>query len=371
MPGDYDLTVIVPTFNEEGNIHPMISAIIDVFEHEGIHGEIVVVDDGSTDRTHELVRSHPNYRKNLRLLVRREDHGLSQSILDGFRAAHSPILLTIDADFQHPPEIIPLLFNEIQNGSDIAIASRYVHGGGSEGWPLRRKIISSGAKILSRILFPDITDPGSGFFAIRRSVIDGITFNPIGYRTLMEILGKGRWKKVGEIPYTFASRKHGDSKLNSRIIRHFIIHWFRLLTYGLRYPDSAVRREMKRALAFAFVGALGICVNVGTLFILTEFFHVYYLVSALIAIELSIIHNFLLNDFWTFRGDGCYHISSTFQRFGLYQFVSIGGLLINFGVLYALTEGIRFYYIESDVIGIFSAFLWNYFINRHYTWKEL
>ncbi|HIH85316.1 MAG TPA: polyprenol monophosphomannose synthase, partial [Methanoculleus sp.] len=203
MSERYNLSVIIPTFNEEENIAAIIGAVNDVCSKNGIQAEILVVDDNSNDRTIPIVQDIVRRCENVRLIVRMNDHGLSQSVVDGFRAARSDILLVIDADFSHPPELIPRFYEAIRGGADIAIGSRYMKGGDIEEWPIKRRIISLGATAFGRILFPEITDPVSGFFAVRREVVDRAPLAPRGYKILMEVLGKGRWRSFVEIPFVF------------------------------------------------------------------------------------------------------------------------------------------------------------------------
>ena len=214
MSKRYDLSVIIPTFNEEENIAAIIGAVNDVCSKSGIRAEILVVDDNSNDRTIPIVQEITRRCENVRLIVRMNDHGLSQSVVDGFRAARSDILLVIDADFSHPPELIPRFYEAIRGGVDIAIGSRYTKGGDIEEWPLKRRIISLGATAFGRILFPEITDPVSGFFAVRREVVDGAPLAPRGYKILMEVLGKGRRADPGHgpTPVTMSRPVGGDMR---------------------------------------------------------------------------------------------------------------------------------------------------------------
>jgi len=129
MSERYNLSVIIPTFNEEENIAAIIGAVNDVCSKNGIQAEILVVDDNSNDRTIPIVQDIVRRCENVRLIVRMNDHGLSQSVVDGFRAARSDILLVIDADFSHPPELIPRFYEAIREGADDSHREQ-VH----EGW---------------------------------------------------------------------------------------------------------------------------------------------------------------------------------------------------------------------------------------------
>ncbi len=156
----YDLTVIIPTFKEESNIGTTISEVDAVLSRNAINGEILVVDDNSPDQTIEIVSNLKKTKPNLNLIVRKEDPGLSQSVVEGFRQAQSDVFLVMDADLSHPPDHIPKMLAEIRAGNDIVIGSRYMEGGGIKKWPLKRRVISLGATFLGRLLFPE--NPGSG-----------------------------------------------------------------------------------------------------------------------------------------------------------------------------------------------------------------
>lgn len=218
----YDLTVIIPTFKEESNIENVIDEVDKVFMKNNLKGEILVVDDNSPDKTIAIVNNLKNVKPNLNLIVRTTDRGLSQSVVEGFNSASSEIFIVIDADLSHPTELIPAMYNNIISGYDIVIGSRYMEGGGIKKWPLKRRIISIGATLLGRILFPRVSDPVSGFFAVKKKVVLNAPLKPKGYKILLEILGKGYWDKGEEIPYEFINREIGSSKMTIKTIIEYM-----------------------------------------------------------------------------------------------------------------------------------------------------
>jgi dolichol-phosphate mannosyltransferase len=244
----YDLTVIIPTFNEEANIRNIVMAVDAVFHEHSIHGQVLVADDNSSDATISIVNDLKRTHGNVEILVRMEDHGLSQSVADGFIHASSEVFIVIDADFSHPPVMIPRIFQEIRNGNDIVICSRYMEGGGIKEWPLKRKVISFGATVLGRMMFPTITDPVSGFFAVRKSVVSGAPLKPRGYKILLEILGKGTWQNASEIPFEFVDREVGSSKLKAKTILEYARQVLDIFVFSLFHRDNPAAREWKRAL---------------------------------------------------------------------------------------------------------------------------
>ncbi len=371
MYAQYEITVIIPTFNEEVNIANIIEAVNSILSANNICGEILVVDDESRDKTIRIVQDLTLKFNNLKIIVRHADHGLSQSVVEGFKQANSDILMVIDADFSHPPMLIPRFYEEIKKGADIVIGSRYTRGGGIKQWPLKRRVLSLGATGMGRILFPGITDPVSGFFALRKEVISGAQLHPRGYKILMEVLGKGRWKSVFEIPFTFTDRQHGESKLTSCIISDYVKQILIITEYSLTSRNNQVWNEWKKIIKFGFVGLSGVLVNIGFLYLFTEYMGLYYIIASIVAIEISILSNFLLNDCWTFKlkDEVDSYTQNRFQRFFSFQCVSIIGLIINIGILYFLTDFFGIYYLVSNLIGILIVFFWNYLINRHVTWK--
>jgi dolichol-phosphate mannosyltransferase len=370
MDTPYEFTVIIPTYREGENIGAMIQAVHEVLARAGIRGEILVVDDSSPDNTIPVVRALEVAYPNLRLVVRTSDPGLSQSVVEGFSLARSPVILVTDADFSHPVELIPRFLAEVRGGADIVIGSRYREGGGIEAWPFRRRAISAGATLLGRLIFPEITDPVSGFFAVKREVVAGAPLRPRGYKILMEVLGKGTWKKATEIPFIFRDRKAGTSKLRGSTILDYLRQVWDISAFALTSRRGAAWEEWWKILRFAVVGCTGIVVNMVLLWFLTGVAGIYYLVSSIIAIEASILNNFFWNDRWTFGDDPGHRTRPALHRFFHFQWVSIFGAAINWFVLYVLTEFGGIYYLVSNLAGILAGFIWNYLVNRNLTWAR-
>lgn len=355
-----DLTVILPTLNESENIRRMLEAVSEATCD--IDTEILVVDDDSKDGTADIAMSTP---VNARVIVRKTDHGLSQSVIEGFKEARGNIIVVMDCDFSHPVNKIKTLY-EFAKYYDVVIGSRYMAGGGIGEWPVTRKIISIGATLFARLLFPDITDPVSGFFAVRKSVVSGVKFYPLGYKILMEVLGRGRWKTVKEIPYVFENRKKGGSKLGIKIIFNYIIHVLRLVLYGIRTRDSIINKEIKKILGFATVGVTGIFVNL-MVFKSLLLFGMYDMLAVIISTEVSIINNFILNDMIVF-GDAREH--KFIRRFFSFQMISVVGFIMNTFFYAVLTRIFGFEEISALLLAIFIVFLYNFFFNRRLTWRS-
>lgn len=366
----YDLTVIIPTFKEEANIRNIITEVDAVFQKSALNGEILVVDDNSPDNTIAIVSELKETMKNLNLLVRTSDHGLSQSVADGFLHASSDVFVVIDADMSHPPSLIPKMFEEIRAGSDVVIGSRYMEGGGIKKWPLKRRIISLGATFLGRLLVPDITDPVSGFFAVRRSVVAEAHLKPRGYKILLEVLGKGTWENDKEIPFEFSDREIGASKLKIKTIIEYAQQVLDITLYSFTHHQSAAWREWKKIFKFGIVGLTGVVVNLAVLNLLLIAGITGYsgYIALFFAIVVSILNNFLWNDLWTFRDSAKRGVTSVWQRLWAFYTVSAGGAVINYGVAILLTHFTGMKIDIADFIGILIGFIWNFLVNRRFTW---
>ena len=355
-----ELSLIVPTYCERQNITTLIERVHKSLSRNSY--ELIVVDDNSPDGTSELANGLSKQYP-VRVITRIDKRGLASAVVDGFKQARGEILGVIDADLQHPPEVLPELLENVRSGADVVIASRYVEGGGSEGWSASRKIISKGSKLLAQVLLPSvrgIKDPLSGFFLLRREVIDGVELSPIGYKILLEVLAKGKAREIAEVPYIFRVRERGTSNLTSGEGICYLKHLTRL---------TGLQAGAMRFLKFGLVGLSGVLVNEGLLWLLTENFGLYYLLSAAIAVETAIVTNFILNDIWTFRDRRTPGNKSLLGRGLKFNLVSLGGLGINIAILWTITEVVGISYIISNLIGIAGATLWNFTINTLWTWR--
>lgn len=354
------ISIIIPTYNERDNIIPLVERIDQALSNYDY--EIVFVDDNSRDGTAELaIALSPKYP--VKVIVRQNKRGLASAVVDGLKQATGQIVVVMDADLQHSPEVIPDLLRAIKGGADIAIASRYIKRGGCQGWGLTRRIISKGAIVLAHLLLPStrrVRDPMSGFFMFNRQVVAHADLRPTGFKILLEILMEGESQNITEVPYTFSVRSGGESKLNARQQVDYLKHIYSLMKR---------KGELIRFLKFCAVGLSGVFVNMGLLWLLTEVAGLFYLLSAAISIETSIISNFILNDYFTFRDRRSPQVKSILSRLLKFNLVSLAGLGFNMGVLWLLTEVFGIYYLLSNLCGIAVATLWNYLANTWWTWK--
>ncbi|WP_342788403.1 polyprenol monophosphomannose synthase [Desulfurococcus sp.] len=224
------VSILLPTYNERENIGILIPLIDSVLRGEGIEYEIIVIDDNSPDGTAEEALKLSS-RYNVKVLKRPGRLGLSSAIHDGVRYSSGEVIIVMDADLQHPPGYIPMLLKRIGE-CDIVVASRYIPGGRSEGFPLVRRIVSRGSILLAHLIVPGtrrVRDAVSGFFAAKRSVLSRWRLlEPYGYKVLVEILGELQDVKVCEEPIVFKNREKGSSKLTVKVILSYIKTIYRL-----------------------------------------------------------------------------------------------------------------------------------------------
>jgi dolichol-phosphate mannosyltransferase len=214
------LGLILPTLCEEENIGRLLPQVRAILDSAQIPFEIVVVDDDSSDGTGAVVEAIAKEDPRVRLLVRKGEKGLAGAVLDGWNQTSAAVLGVMDADLQHPPELLPQLFAAIGNGRDLAIGSRYTQGGGIGDWNVVRRFLSSAAVLATwpvQRRGARAKDPMSGFFMLRRTAIEQVPLQRAGFKLLLEILVRGRIASVEEIPISFGLRSQGASKANLRV----------------------------------------------------------------------------------------------------------------------------------------------------------
>jgi dolichol-phosphate mannosyltransferase len=207
------LSIVVPTYNERDRLRDLVQAIFAANAAEGLDGELVIVDDNSPDGTGALADELAE-RHRITVLHRSGKLGLGTAVVAGFEAASAPIVGVIDADLSHPPGMLPRMLAVMQSTSaDVVIGSRYIPGGGTKGWPLGRLLMSRFACVLARGLTP-VRDATSGFFLIRRDLARGVRISAGGFKICLELLIRSEPRAVVEVPYVFAGRTAGESKMN-------------------------------------------------------------------------------------------------------------------------------------------------------------
>ena len=214
------LALVIPTLCEADNINFLLGQVRAVLDPFQIRYEILVVDDDSDDGTGDVVAAVAREDSRVHLIVRKGERGLSGAVLDGWRHTDADVLGVMDADLQHPPELLPKLFTAIAEGRDLAIGSRYTPGGELGEWNPFRKLLSAAAVWATWPLQRRrvrAKDPMSGYFMVRRASVQQIDFQRKGFKLLLEILVRARLKSVKEIPFAFGQRYRGASKANFKV----------------------------------------------------------------------------------------------------------------------------------------------------------
>lgn len=358
--GSLVVSIVVPTYNERGNLEPLLEGIDEALGRSGVPYEVVVVDDDSPDGTWKRARELAD-RYPVRAVRRTDERGLASAVLLGVAEAKDDVVVVMDADLQHPPGRIPDLLEAIDGGADIAIASRFVEGGSAGGLSRLRRFVSAGADFLARTIFRrarPVSDIQSGFFAFRRQVTEGADLDPVGYKILLEILVLGDYDSVEEVPYTFREREEGKSKLGMGSILDYARH-----VVSLAWRAGEVRRFGQ----FATVGASGALLNLLSLHVLLGV-GVHYLLAGAVGIEVGLLSNFGLNAVWTFRDRGPESPSALLRSLGRDHVVRSVGMTSNLVVLWLLTGFVGIRPLVSQAVGIGVATAWNYTGNQWWTW---
>ncbi|MBR3307894.1 MAG: polyprenol monophosphomannose synthase [Lachnospiraceae bacterium] len=216
------LSIVVPTYNEKDNVRPLLDRIDKALT--GIPWELIFVDD-STDETPEVIKEIQESGKRVRLHHRDTEKGLATAVVKGFELAEGDFVACMDADLQHPPEVLRDMYAAMLAHADMAIPSRFIPGGSDGGLDFIRKVISGTARYMGKIMLPClrlISDPTSGLFMLRRELLDGVKLDPTGWKIMVEVLAMCPVKNVLETPYAFHDRESGESKLSTKVSLQYI-----------------------------------------------------------------------------------------------------------------------------------------------------
>ncbi|WP_018130796.1 glycosyltransferase [Effusibacillus pohliae] len=352
------ISIIIPTYNEKANIPVLTQRIRGVLHGESY--EVIFVDD-STDDTPAVLEAVSRQYPEFRSIHRDRERGLATAVILGFQAAKGEILAVMDADLQHPPELLTEMLAHIQRGADLVLPSRFLNGCGDQGLRWHRKIIAKTARLVSQLALQrvrKVSDPMSGFFMLRRHVLRGIDWNPIGWKILMEILVKGHYTNVVEIPYQFCERFGNKSKMSLREQWNYLRHVYRLVVSS---PED------RRLFLFLLVGLSGVLVNL----LVFDFLYAIAGFSALWAgfcsALVAMTSNFMLHDTFTWPGD---KQGYAFIRYLKYVLISTVGIGINLLTLYLLHSRFGLNPLLANAIGIAVATGWNFGMNSIWTWRE-
>ncbi len=350
-----DLSVIVPSYNERENLPELIRRLHAVLV--GIDFEVIVVDDDSPDGTWRVVEAIAAADPRVRLYHRIGRKGLSSAVVDGCAMAKGRLLAVMDADLQHDEAVLPRMA-ALLDRQEVVVATRHAEGGSTGSFAWHRRLMSAAATAAVRLLLGvRVSDPMSGFFALRREVFDRVSsqLQPRGFKILLELLWRARIRQVGEVGYTFRDRIAGESKLDSSVIIDFLVALVSMRLGSLLTP---------RFVRYGAVGLSGVAVQLGT----TAGFRTWEDSPALaIGIAVAMVWNFVLNNLWTFRDARGGGPLVTLRRLLQFTLVCGAGAVINHAVA---LDALR--YIDSRPVaglaGIAFATCWNYTLNRLWTW---
>jgi dolichol-phosphate mannosyltransferase len=374
------LSVVIPTYKERNNVENVVNILSGLLD-KTIPGnyELIVVDDDSPDRTWEVAENLiPDYPQ-LRVMRRQEERGLSSAVIRGWQGARGSILGVIDGDLQHPPEVLIQLWQKIEQGADLAVASRHVEGGGVSSWSVIRRFLSRGAQVLGLVILPEVvgrvSDPMSGYFMVRRNAIANTTLNPIGYKILLEVIGRGQIGEIGEAGYIFRERTEGESKVTWKQYVDYIQHLIRLrLSTGrIGKFSQKVNFPVGRFLRFGAVGLSGVFVDMLILYLLSDptTLALPLTRSKILAGEIAIFNNFLWNDAWTFADVSIQQKGwkPRIKRFIKFNVVCLAGLVLNVLVLNLVFNYLIPNRYIANFIAIAVATIWNFWVNLKLSWR--
>lgn len=311
------------------------------------------MDDNSPDGTADIAAG-----LGCMVIRRNSNKGLSASVIDGLRWVNSEKVIVLDADLQHPPEVVPKLLEALDN-NDFVVGSRYIKGGGCREWDFDRKVISRVANLAAMPLAMfKVKDLVSGLFGLKSKGLPNLsTINTRGFKIMLELLVRGNWDKVTEVPYMFESRVRGESKLSSQKIVDYLTQLIQLYLYKWRW------------LKFGIIGLSGTLIYFPILYCLTEFARFPYLASAVVGIVCASTSNYFLNHFWTFSGqrDAAHNHALGWGKYQLMSGITDGAYL---GLFALLTELSGMWYMLSAAITMVVIFIAKYFVARNWIWNR-
>lgn len=346
------ISLIVPTRDEEETIAAFCARLAAVLGQSG--WEAVFVDD-SRDSTPRVLAGLADADPRFRLLHRERPTGLATAVLEGFAQTKGQVICVMDADLQHPPELVPALVAAVQGGADLAVASRYAAGGSAAAvaWP--RRVLARLARALALLVLPEArrtTDPLSGFFACRRPLLAAGAFRPSGWKILLEILVRARPRRVVDVPFCFAPRLAGTSKLGFAQAMAFVCHLIRLAWGG-------------RGLFYLGIGALGVAVNLLACDAALKA-GVPALLSGLLGTQIAMAGNFVLHSRFTWSD----RARAGWRRAFRFLAVSEAGVALNLAVL-ALARSHGLAVLEGQLAGVAAALPLTFALHNGWTWKEV
>ncbi len=356
------LSVVIPTFNERDNVITLFRRLEKTLA--GIPFEAVFVDDNSPDGTWEVLRALSREDSRVRCIRRIGRRGLSGACIEGILASSAPCAAVIDADLQHDETQLPKMLAALQSGEfDLVVGSRYVEGGSAESFDRQRAGASAFAtEIAKRVLRVEIADPMSGFFMIRRDRFEAIApqLSTQGFKILLDVVATAHGAlRIKEIPYTFGSRLHGESKLDSMVALDFLGLVLAKLTHDV---------VSLRFLLFAMVGSLGVVVHFAGLYTALKVMHLPFAEAQAVGAICAMTSNFILNNFLTYR-DQRLKGFAILRGLLLFYLVCSVGLFANVGVAFSVYDQQPIWWL-AGAAGALMGVVWNYAMSGLFVWRK-
>lgn len=368
------LGVVLPTYNERGNLRTMIARLDAALQ--GIAWEVVVVDDNSPDGTSDEARAIAREDRRVRVLQRIGRRGLSSAAIEGMCATSAPVVAVMDADHQHDPALLPDMLAAVESGDyDLAYASRFAEGASTDAWGRPDRVKASGLanRLARRVTGVTLSDPMSGYFMLRSDTLrkDAHRLSGVGFKILLDILATvDAPLRIREFPMHFAARAEGESKLDQTVVFEFLV--------GL-YDKWLGRFIPTRFALFGTVGALGVAVQLGALWLLLHLVFgerfVYghwsngttFNVANTLAAVIAMTFNFVLNNELTYSDKRLRGFAPLLRGWAKFAVTCSLGLLTNVGSAAAL-KAMGFHDVAAVLIGIVLGSVWNFALSSKFVW---
>jgi dolichol-phosphate mannosyltransferase len=356
------LSVVVPTFNERDNVTKLYHKLAETLK--GVAWEVIFVDDNSPDATWDVVRDLAQQDSRVRCLRRIGRRGLSGACIEGILASSAPFAAVMDADLQHDETQLPKMLALLQSGqAELVVGSRYIEGGSADSFNRQRAGASALAtEVAKRVLGVAIKDPMSGFFMIRRDRFEQLApqLSTQGFKILLDIVASAHGKlRTVEVPFTFGSRLHGESKLDSMVALDFL---------GLVLAKLTNDVVSLRFLMFAMVGGTGLFVHLGTLYIALKLFEVPFAEAQAAGAFIAMTSNFILNNFFTYRDQRLKGFAILGGLLAFYLVCSVG-LFANVGVAFSVYDQEPIWWL-AGAAGALMGVVWNYAMSGLFVWRK-
>jgi len=356
------LSVVIPTFNERDNVTTLFRRLEKTLA--GIPFEAIFVDDNSPDGTWQVLRELSREDGRVRCIRRIGRRGLSGACIEGILASSAPCAAVIDADLQHDETQLPKMLLLLQGGEfDLVVGSRYIDGGSAQSFNRQRAGASALAtEVAKRVLRVEIADPMSGFFMVRRDRFEQLApqLSTQGFKILLDVVATAHGAlRIKEVPYTFGSRLHGESKLDSMVALDFL---------GLVLAKLTNDVVSLRFLLFAMVGSLGLVVHLAALYVALEVFRVPFAGAQACGALCAMTSNFILNNFLTYR-DQRLKGFAILRGLLLFYLVCSVGLFANVGVAFSVYDQQPIWWL-AGAAGALMGVVWNYAMSGLFVWRK-